>query len=314
MRANALRGAIACALIVLMSSLAPVPLCHAQGRPQERARARELYAQGQRFFKEGSFESALAAFEEAHRVLPNPVVLLSIAECQVRTERFDAAVGTLQQYLSLRPNAPDMPQVQQQISAIQQKPARIDILSTPDGAELTVDGVHDTQRTPAALELLAGQHTITASAPGYISSEKIITVNIGGRESLNFALDPLPSAPVEPAPPVAVAPASERHRKADALVWTATGVSAASFLTGGILGGLALSTKSDYDKRATEALADKGERQALFADVFFGVGAAAAITGVVLYFTSDAPPAEPTLSIAPALGPQRASVVGSLRF
>src|SRR5690606_4388952 len=70
-------------------------------------------------------------------------------------------------------------------------------------------------------------------------------------------------------------------------VWVATGVAGAGLVTGVILGGFALKQKADFDVRPREATADKGERLALFADVGFGIAAAAGITALVLYFTRD---------------------------
>ena len=75
--------------------------------------------------------------------------------------------------------------------------------------------------------------------------------------------------------------------------------------------------KSDFDDRPSESLADSGEKVALFADVGFGIAAAAGITAVVLYLTSDSKKAEDkqqAWSVSPALGTGRAGLIGRLRF
>src|SRR5687767_13321076 len=78
---------------------------------QQRAFARELYTNGQQLFRQGDFAGAQRSFEEAYRVVPNPVVLLSVAECQTRTEQYAAAIDSLKLYLKERENAPDKAQV-----------------------------------------------------------------------------------------------------------------------------------------------------------------------------------------------------------
>jgi hypothetical protein len=64
-------------------------------------------------------------------------------------------------------------------------------------------------------------------------------------------------------------------------------VGAAGLVTGTVLGFMVLAERSDFDASPSEASADRGERLALFADVAFGVGAMALITGAVLYLTDD---------------------------
>src|SRR3954447_22996463 len=73
------------AVILLVSSssaLAEPPT------PKDKARARELYAMGQQMFRQADYTGAQKSFEEAYKAVPNPIVLLSIAECQVRTQNF----------------------------------------------------------------------------------------------------------------------------------------------------------------------------------------------------------------------------------
>jgi hypothetical protein len=100
-------------------------------------------------------------------------------------------------------------------------------------------------------------------------------------------------------------------------VWVATGVAGAGLVTGIICGSLALKTSKDFDDKPTEASADKGEKLALFADVGFGVAAAAGVTAIILYFTADdeAPQGTgPELSVAPTASRREVGVAGTLRF
>src|SRR5687768_1159681 len=52
----------------------------AAGTPADRDRAREAYARGQEAFRTGDYDGAATAFREAYDAVPNPVVLLGLAE------------------------------------------------------------------------------------------------------------------------------------------------------------------------------------------------------------------------------------------
>ena len=87
-----------------------------------------------------------------------------------------------------------------------------------------------------------------------------------------------------------------------------------------------LAERSDYDANPTDESADRGERLALFADVAFGVGAMALITGAVLYLTDDSGEPEPAsahatrrvrgndVAFAPIVSPRVAGVSARVRY
>ncbi|HEX5659026.1 MAG TPA: PEGA domain-containing protein, partial [Polyangiales bacterium] len=188
--------------IVLLFSVA----AQAQPTPADKARARELYTQGQQLFRQGDFSTALRAFEDAFRAVPNPVVLLSIAECQVRNEDYAAAVGSLRQYLNEKPNAPDRAQVESQIASLEAKPGTVSIESSPPGAVIWVDEENTGYLTPNEISVRSGSHTVRLSSPGFQNQEQTINVAIGSRQRLSLSLTPDAPAPVaeesvpEPAP------------------------------------------------------------------------------------------------------------------
>jgi hypothetical protein len=305
------------ASLMLVISLAAV--AHAQApSPEETARARKAYALGQELFRKGDFAAALTSFEQAYVAVPNPVVLLSIAECQVRQGSYDAAVASLDRYLTERPQAPDRAQVEAQIGKLREKPAFVTVESTPPGAAIFVDDVDTGKTSPADLEVKPGTHAIELRIEGFQPDRREVTLPIGGRETLSVVLDldrtPAPVPVAEPTP--APAPVEENVRNPHMAVWVAGGIAAAGLVTGGILGGLALKTKSDFDDAPTEAKADKGERLALFADVGFGVAAAAGVTALVLVLTDSKKSngESARLQLAPALARRAAGVVGVVAF
>ncbi len=284
-----LMQALAMVVAVLMLSVTPSSAFAEPPSAKEKAQARELYAMGQQQFRQGNFGAAQRSFEDAYRAVPNPIVLLSIAECQVRSESFTDALVTLARYLDERPDAPDRPQVEEQVRLLKAKPGLVTVESTPAGATVWVDGQNTTQITPTTLELAAGDHVISVEVDGYNKAEQRLTILNGSQQRV--ALSPLPVAvPDEPEPQVEVPSVDLRASttsQGKLPIWIATGVAGAGLVTGAVLGGLALKYKGDFDGRPSESTADKGERLALFADVGFGIAAAAGITAIVLYVTRD---------------------------
>jgi PEGA domain len=65
----------------------------------------------------------------------------------------------------------------------------IEIKSTPDSAEITVDERY-MGSTPSTLRLTAGEHKIKIEKPGFKPWEKLLTVNSGGSATVNATLEP----------------------------------------------------------------------------------------------------------------------------
>jgi Tfp pilus assembly protein PilF len=305
--------------VIAGPGLSPTP-AHAQAPASNKARARELYTQGQQLFRQGDFQTAQRSFEDAYRAVPNPVVLLSIAECQVRNEDFAAAVTTLRQYLNEKPNAPDRAPVEAQIANLEAKPGSVSIESAPAGAVIWVDGENTGYLTPNEISVRAGKHKISLSAPGYTSLEESVDVAIGSRQRLSLTLAAEPVAPVEEpiaAPSPVEEPSDSRGRRhGTPAVWASMAVAGVTGITGTALGVVALKDSKDYKKEPTRALSKKGDKLALFADVNFGIAIVAGVTALVLYLTSGQSdqPTDQAWMIAPEVSPSEVGLAGRMRF
>jgi hypothetical protein len=256
----------------------------------QRDLARDAYARGQALFAESKYDEALVAFEQAFGAVPNPVVLLSMAECAVRLGKLNDAESYMQRYLAARPDAPDRAEVEQKIAELRATPSTLALNTKPPGATVKLDGADTGKVTPVELTVTPGNHKIEVALEGYLPLSENVEIMIGGRHELQISLQPAPVAPPpEPVVVAPVAPPPPPRRDADptAALWVTSIVGAAGLVTGTVLGFMVLAERSDYDASPTEASADRGERLALFADVAFGVGAMALITGAVLYLTDD---------------------------
>jgi tetratricopeptide (TPR) repeat protein len=101
--------------------------------------------------------------------------------------------------------------------------------------------------------------------------------------------------------------------------YVSLGTGVALLATGGIFGVLASAEQSNFDVAETSqerrTAADSGTTFALTADILYGLGAAAAITGVILFVTADSDEAaEPGVSWTPIVGPDNVGVGMTGRF
>ncbi len=304
---------------------------------EAKEQARSAYGRGQAAFNAGQYADAKTAFQAAFAAVPNPIVLLSIAEAQVKLDELADGIATFQQYLELRPDAPDRADIEAKIKALSATPAHLIVTTDPAGAEIDLDGLPTQKKTPTQFELTPGDHTIEYSLHGFQGGSEHVLAKPGAAPELHLTLKatPPPALVASAAAPVA-APVSSSDVDGPAepgmagppttALWVTASVGAAGLVAGSVLGFLSLKEHSNYTDHPTTASANRGERLALFADVGFGVAVMAAATCAVLYFTSDdAPTADPhaadggkgaraKLEILPALSPTSAAASARLTF
>lgn len=293
---------------------------------EQRATAREAYARGQEEFRAGNFAAAEASFQEAYEAVPNPVVLLGIAEARERLGNVAGTIEALELYLEQRPDAPDAVRIQERLATLRTVPAVLVVSSTPPGATITIDGTERSEVTPAEIEVQPGEHVVAVTLADHEPGSETVEVTAGERRELALELvgeeqgldeDPFGDGGEGDSTPPPPDLDDDEEETLSAGVWVAAGISGAALVGGTVLGFLALSEQSDYDMMPTEETADRGERLALFADVAFGAAAIAGITAIVLYLTDSGTEAEddtPDVAVAPAVGPTGGSVSARVQF
>lgn len=294
-----------------------------------RDRARDAYARGQEAFRTGDYDEAVAGFQAAYEAVPNPVVLLGLAEAQERQGDIAGTVATLERYLAERPDAPDAAQVRERIGELQARPATLVITSDPPGAAIAIDGEPREEVTPAEIEVPAGEYAVALTLPDHDPASETVQAAPGGRHELEVDMQVAVTVTDEDdvfgagdggaAPAEAPDLQDDEEQGLSAGVWVAAGVSGAALVGGTVLGFLALSEQSDFDMMPTEDSADRGERLALFADVAFGVAAIAGVTAVVLYLTDgreaeDDAPDVASVEVTPVVSPEGGGMTAQVRF
>lgn len=244
------------------------------------AEARRAYGEGTEHFNAGRFAEALASFERAFALRANPVVLKPIAECHERLGHVPEAIAALERYLRELPTAADHAQLEARLATLRQRPARVSVSSTPDGAQIVVDGESRPQRTPADVDVPPGRHRISANLSGYRATEREVETSPGVPLSVGVTLEREGASSVTPLPP----PPPVTGRRVSSAVWVATAVAGAAAVAGTVFGIMALSDANDYETAPTQELLDQGQRNALLSDVSFAASVLSAGVAVVVYF------------------------------
>jgi tetratricopeptide (TPR) repeat protein len=328
---------VACAVGQAHAQAQPAQSPPAQAQPaaaaaeptlEAKERARTAYARGQAAFGRGEYSQALAAFEAAYDAVPNPIVLLSVAESAAKLGQIERALAALDSYLQSSPNAADHAEVEQKRAALALTPVRLSLTSEPAGAEVLIDARATGKHTPVEFDISPGSHQLQLTLSGYQAEPETLQGAPGARVERAIVLHPIAPAPAEaalanPAIPVTPPPAAPVAPvpPPTATLWLGGSIGAAGLIAGTVLGVLALKERSDFDANPTASGADRGERLALFADVGFGIGAMALVTTVVLLVTHDEPKepeqtarALPQLEVVPQVTRTGASASAKFRF
>lgn len=144
----------------------------------------------------GDLDRALAEFQRAYELLPNPRVLLNIAETQASLGRAPEAVTSIERLLAdpKSLNAEDLALAKALKTREEAKVATLSVTSNVPGSRIEVDniaaGVTPLERP---LRVSSGQRIVAVIAPGFAPSRKTVTLAGTSTQSLSFELVPLES-------------------------------------------------------------------------------------------------------------------------
>src|SRR5690606_14775554 len=182
------------------------------------------------------------------------------------------------------------------LEELKKTPGEFRLVSVPAGAAVSVDGQAQMGETPMDLKLAPGKHTIEIVANGF--ERKTIEVDISPAGKSEESVELTEAAPAEPvaAPAPAPAPVEQAEEPAPEPpsklpAYITLGIAGAGAIVGTTFGIKALSSKGDYDDNPTNDTADDVERNALIADMAFGVAITLGVTGIVLLTSGSSDPA-----------------------
>jgi hypothetical protein len=162
--------------------------------PKEtQAEARMRFDLGIKLFNDGDSAGALAEFQRAYQLIPNPLVLYNIGLVYAAMGRSVDAVTMLDQVLAA-PGSVTGDKLARAKETRDQQALRVVELSVTTNvpATLEVDGVGVGQTPLAApIKVTSGVHVVGAVASGYLPTRKEITVAGGTKESVTLSLSPM---------------------------------------------------------------------------------------------------------------------------
>ena len=274
--------------------------------------ARSHFTRAVELFKEGDFRAALIEFQRAYDAAPNYKVLYNLGQTSLELQDYASALKAFRGYLDgggkdISPQR--RAQVEGDLKKLESRVARLEITVNVEGADVTIDDV-SVGKSPLREPVLVseGRRKIAATKAGLTPTTRVVDVAGGDRPKITLELGEPPSPQVitvtQPshevgAQPVVVtqpaAPAVHTTTGPSTAFWIGLSITGAAAVGTGVLGAMALSAKSTFDDRVnqigvTTAQVDQARNQtrafALATDITGGVAIAAAITTIILAFTT----------------------------
>lgn len=300
---------------------------------QKEEAAGKAFAEGRTKMTSGDFQGAYEAFKIADEMVPDPPVpKFKMAEALDKANDVEGAITAYENFLAAKPRAVEdkerIDAANARLVALKAWPADVKVTINPPeaaGATLMVDGAAVSGNP---LKIAPGKHAITAKLDGFEDSSVDVEVTRNEKKEITITLTAKPAVvpvPVEPTPPP---PQPDKPKLPPEPTSTTSIIPAivtlslagAGVVVGGVFGGLALKSKGEYEDTPTQDLFDETERNALIADMSFGVALTFGVTGVVLLLTSgsnpeSAPaPDKKAWFIVPFASPEAAGAVGQVTF
>jgi tetratricopeptide (TPR) repeat protein len=244
--------------------------------PAQMKKAKEAFNRASLLYEAARYDAAIAAYEEAYAAAPLPAFLFNLGQAHRLKGDKRKAVDYYQRYLALEPGGEGAVEAQSHLAVL--------------GREVAAEDAAAREKAAAA--------------------ERERAVEEARRKEREAARAEMEARPVAP-PPADAAPAGGgRGLKIAGLATGGAGL----VLTGvGIYFGLKASALSDDAEALTEwdpSVVDDGEAANRNLLIFVGVGAAAVVTGGVLYYLGmRADAAAERVSLAPLLLPEGGGVV-----
>jgi hypothetical protein len=290
------------------ASAAPKPAPAAPAKPAATTptpaageEASNHFKRGLQLFDDGEYTLALVEFERAYQLAPNYRALYNIALVDMQLGRYADASRTLEQYLHDGGDgipASRRAEVTKSLNDLKIRTATIEISMNVPGAEVTLDGrAIDAARLRGPTVIDAGEHTLRATAPGYLATDKTVTLAGGDKASVHLELRSFN----QPAKPAELA-------RTHVVFWPGFAITAA--LAGGsVVAGVVMANDSSNLKElknnptATAAqlqsAANGSNSAGLAADVLAGLAVIAGGISLYLSLGPDHPAKAPSVAVSP---------------
>jgi hypothetical protein len=163
--------------------------------------AAEHYDRGGVLYLQGDYEGAIHEFVQTACALPSAAtVLFSIGQSYECLLRYDVAIAYYERYVlqnrgTTQKDIDERRNVSSRIEVLQALPARIKVVTSPEGAVVSFTDDLGVRRNMGKIgaepyEVIAGRYTMTIELAGYEIVEQVIDPEIGQPYSYYFPLNP----------------------------------------------------------------------------------------------------------------------------
>ncbi len=281
-----------------------------------------LHGEGVELFKASRFEEASRAFQEAHKLRPTWKLYHNIGQCEAAAKHYGLALEAFEAYLV--EGGDDVPNnrreyISSEMRRIQPLVGVLEVIAEDD-IEVLVDGIlRATTPIEGPVRISAGSRKIVLKRGDEILLEKKVQI-AGGMTSRVATLKETEQE--------SEAKRKPEHSRLRTVGWIGVGVGAAIAVTGAITGGVALGKSNELEencpvKKDCNPEYDDFPGQignlALATNILLPVGAAVAVTGVVLIIlgrngVEDEDANDPQVSFVPVAGPGQTGLAIQGRF
>ena len=255
---------IAIAAMVLALS---APVLAQQPTKAEEAKAAELKKQGDDLVHASKFKEALEKYDASFAIVPNPAIQYNRGNALKNLQDWPGALDAFDKFVATAP--PELkskvPNLDKTMAEVKEHIATLVIKCDVQGATILVGEKNIGVIPVPPFRTTPGDMTITASAPGYITSKQDVTLMPGETATIEVPLKKGASEPVatttkEPTPFDGQAQTPETKEKPPetpshgsgwkTLGWVSGGVGLAALGTGFAFMGLSISDKNKADSNA----------------------------------------------------------------
>jgi hypothetical protein len=291
--------------------------------------AQSAFSEGIDHYQAGRYERALEAFQEAYEIKPTWRLLYNHAQCYAMLNRHGQALTAFEAYLAQGGDEVVEGRREEVLGEIQRLRAMVGTVEIggEDGDRVVVNGV-DRGSLPEAsrVKVEMGTVSVVVKRGGQavlerkfqLSGQETVALAVGAQAEAAAAstpAEPAASTPAEPAAEPATAPKR-------VWTWVALGVAGAAAIGGGVAGGIALKRETELRDACDGASCDPALEEdgdairpaALAADVLFGVAAAAAVTGIILFFAEGRGEKPAAVEVGLAPSPNGVALSAGRRF
>jgi hypothetical protein len=305
---------------------------------QKKVAARKAYEDGMKKLEAKDYTAALTAFKLADEMMPAAAAKHKIALCYDGLNQIPDAIAAYELFITQANPEKQKEQIDsstKRLGELKMTPGSVRLASDPPDSTVEVDGQAQMGVTPMDLKLAPGKHKVKVAAPGYQPTEQDVDIKAAEKapdltvtltrktEVVPPPIATPPATPVQTTPTAApTAPPAEAKSKSNVPAYVVLGVAGVGAIVGAVFGVKALNDKSDFDKNPTGSKADDAERNALIADMAFGVAVTLGVTGTVLLLSGGKKEAQKglwnsptkTMHITPLVTPHSAGAGAVWRF